>query len=73
LNAAKFISNFMASDMPDTSWFLKVVDDLIVAARKGRKEEDLRIAACGECAHIIVGAMKGRRCDSTRKTLGPNS
>ena len=52
-DAAEFLSNFMVSDMPDTGWFLKVVDDLIMTARKGDKEEDLRVAACGECAHTL--------------------
>jgi len=53
LNAAEFISDFMASDMPDTEWFLKVVDDLIVAARKGGNGEHLRVAVCSECADIL--------------------
>jgi CheY-like chemotaxis protein len=53
LNAAEFLSNFMVSDMPDTGWFLKVVDDLVLAAREGGKGEHLRIAAGGECAHVL--------------------
>jgi CheY-like chemotaxis protein len=53
LNAAEFISDFMVSDMPDTGWFLKVVDDLIVGARKGVEGEHLRVAVCNECAHIL--------------------
>jgi DNA-binding NarL/FixJ family response regulator len=53
LNAAEFLSNFMVSGMPDTGWFLKVVDDLIVSTRKGEKGEHSRIAACGECAHML--------------------
>lgn len=53
LNAAEFISDFMASDMPDTGWFLKVVNDLIVGARKGVEGEHLRVAVCSECAHIL--------------------
>lgn len=53
LDAAEFLSNFMVGDMPDTGWFLKVVDDLIVTARKGTNGEHLRIAACGECAHML--------------------
>jgi DNA-binding NarL/FixJ family response regulator len=53
LNATEFLSNFMVNDMPDTGWFLKVVDDLIGAARKGANGEQLRIAACGECPSIL--------------------
>ena len=53
LDAVEFLSNFMVSDMPDTGWFLKAVDDLIVAARKDANGEHLRVAACGECAHML--------------------
>lgn len=53
LDAVEFLSNFMMNDMPDSGWFLKVVDDLIVAARKGTKGEHLRVAACGECPSML--------------------
>ena len=53
LNAAEFISNFMASEMPDPDRFLKIVDDLVVAMRKGATQERLRVSACGECAHSL--------------------
>jgi len=53
LDAVEFLSNFMVSEMPDPGWFLKVVDDLIAAARKGANGEHLRVAACGECAHLL--------------------
>ena len=53
VDAAEFLSNFMMSDMPDTGWFLKAVDDLIVAARKEAHEQHLRVAACGECAPLL--------------------
>ena len=43
----------MVNDMPDRGWFLKVVDDSIVAARKGAIGEHSRVAACGECAPIL--------------------
>jgi hypothetical protein len=49
----EFLSNFMVNDMPDRGWFLKVVDDSIVAARKGADGEHLRVAACGECAFML--------------------
>jgi CheY-like chemotaxis protein len=53
LDAVEFLSNFMVNDMPDPGWFLKVVDDSIVAARKGADGKHLQIAACGECAYIL--------------------
>jgi CheY-like chemotaxis protein len=53
LDAVEFLSNFMMNDMPDSGWFLKVMDDLIVAARKGANEEHLRVAACGECSSML--------------------
>jgi DNA-binding NarL/FixJ family response regulator len=53
LDAAEFISDIMAGNMPDTRSFLQVVDDLIVSARKGSQGDRLRLAACGECAHIL--------------------
>ncbi len=53
LDAVEFLSNFMVNDMPDPGWFLKVVDDSIVAARKGAHGGHLRIAACGECPSIL--------------------
>ena len=53
LDAVEFLSNFMMNDMPDPGWFLKVVDDLIVAARKGADGEHLRVAACGECSSML--------------------
>jgi DNA-binding NarL/FixJ family response regulator len=53
LDAAEFLSNFTVNDMPDPGWFLKIVDDSIVAARKVANGEHLRIAACGECPAIL--------------------
>ena len=53
LDAVEFLSNFMVNDMPDPGWFLKVVGDLIVAARKGANGEHLRVAACGESASML--------------------
>jgi CheY-like chemotaxis protein len=53
LDAVEFLSNFMVNDMPDRDRFMKVMKDLIVAARKGANEEHLRIAACGECAPML--------------------
>ena len=53
LDTVKFLSNFMVNDMPDPGWFLKVVDDSIVASRKGANGEHVRVAACGECASIL--------------------
>jgi CheY-like chemotaxis protein len=53
LDAVEFLSNFMVNDMPDAGWFLKVVDDSIVEARKQANGEHSRVAVCGECAPIL--------------------
>jgi CheY-like chemotaxis protein len=53
LDAVEFLSNFMVNDMPDPGWFLKVLDDSIVAVRQGANGEHFRVAACGECASIL--------------------
>jgi hypothetical protein len=53
MDAANVLTDFMVSDMPDAGWFLKVVDDLIVSARKRANGEHLRVAICGECAPIL--------------------
>jgi hypothetical protein len=53
LDAEEFLSSFMVHDMPNVGWFLKVVDDLIVGARKRANREQSRIAACGECAPLL--------------------
>jgi DNA-binding NarL/FixJ family response regulator len=53
LDAAEFLSNCMVNNMPDTDRFLRSVDDLVVAARQGANGERLRLALCGECAHLL--------------------
>jgi DNA-binding response OmpR family regulator len=53
LDAAEFLSNCMVNDMPDAGRFVRIVDDLIVAARQGATGERLRLALCGECAHVL--------------------
>lgn len=59
LDAADTLSTFMVNDMPDPARFLKVVGDLMVAAAKRAKGEHPRIAACGECAHLLWSEGKG--------------
>jgi DNA-binding NarL/FixJ family response regulator len=53
LDAAEFLSNCMVNDMPDAGCFLRIVDDLIVAARQEASGEHLHLALCGECAHVL--------------------
>ena len=53
LNATEFLSNFMVNDMPDPALFLKIVDELIVTAKKEVNGQHLRIAGCGECAPML--------------------
>jgi DNA-binding NarL/FixJ family response regulator len=53
LDATEFLSNCMVNDMPDTDRFLRSVDDLVVAARQGASGEHVRLALCGESAHVL--------------------
>jgi DNA-binding NarL/FixJ family response regulator len=53
LDAAETISTFMVNDLPDPAKFLKVTRDLIAEAAKAVKVEPVRVAACGECAHLL--------------------
>jgi DNA-binding NarL/FixJ family response regulator len=50
LDVAELLSKFLVNDLPDPVRFSKVAGDLIMAAAKAAEGEDLRVAACGECA-----------------------
>jgi len=54
LDVAETLSTFMINDMPDSSRFVKVRDDLIRRAAKAGKREHPRIVACGECAPQLL-------------------
>jgi DNA-binding NarL/FixJ family response regulator len=53
LDAAETLSTFMVNDLPDPARFLKVAGDLIMTAANVVKGERARVAACGECAHLL--------------------
>ena len=53
LDAAETLSTFMVNDLPDPLRFLRIVGDLIATASQAAKGEHPRVAACGECAHLL--------------------
>ncbi len=53
LDVADTLATFMVNDMPDPALFLKATGDLVLSAAKAAKEEQPRIAACGECAPLL--------------------
>ena len=53
LDVTETLSTFMVNDLPDPVRFLKVAGDLVAAAAKSAKGENPRVAACGECAHML--------------------
>ena len=53
LDVTEILSTFMVNDLPDPVRFLKVAGNLVAAAAKVAKGENPRVAACGECAHML--------------------
>jgi hypothetical protein len=53
LDVAKTLSTFMVNDMPDSDRFFEVVGSLIKKAAKVGTQEQIRVAACGECAPFL--------------------
>jgi CheY-like chemotaxis protein len=60
LDAADTLSTFMINDLPDPVRLFKVVGDLVMNAAKAAKGEHRRLAACGECAPLLVAQGKGK-------------
>ena len=58
LNAADTLSTFMVNDLPDPLRFFNVVGDLILSAINAAKGKHARVAACGECAPILLAQGK---------------
>jgi len=58
LNAADTLSTFMVNDQPDPLRFFKVVGDLILSAANAAKGKHPRVAACGECAPLLLAQGK---------------
>ena len=53
MDAADTIATFMVNDLIDEVRFSKAVRDLIVSTAKAAKGDRRRVAACGECAHLL--------------------
>ena len=53
MDAAEALATFMVNDLPDPVRFSKVVRDLIGSAAKAAKGDRPRVAACGECGHLL--------------------
>jgi DNA-binding NarL/FixJ family response regulator len=53
MDAAATIETFMVNGQIDEVRFSQVVRDLIVSAAKAAKGDRPRVAACGECAHLL--------------------
>jgi DNA-binding NarL/FixJ family response regulator len=58
VDAAKMLSTFMINDMPDSGQFIEVVGPFIRAAAKAGKRDHPRVAACGECAPLLLAEGK---------------
>jgi DNA-binding NarL/FixJ family response regulator len=77
LDAADTLSTFMVNGLPDPVLFLEVVGGLVSAAAKGSKGEPPRVAACGECAPLLLAQGKAEAAirleqlwDGIAKTYG---
>jgi len=54
LDVADTLSTFMVDDLPEPSRFLEVASGLVSAAAKATKGKHPRVAACGECAPVLL-------------------
>jgi DNA-binding NarL/FixJ family response regulator len=54
LDAANTLSEFMVNGLPDRVKFFTAVDDLILKAARTSKADRSRVAACGECAPLLL-------------------
>jgi CheY-like chemotaxis protein len=53
LDNAETVSTLMVNDLPDPARFSRVTGDLLATTAKSVGGEHARIAACGECAHLL--------------------
>jgi hypothetical protein len=58
LDVDEFLSTFMDSDRPDPVRFQKATSAVLSAAAKAAKGQPLRVAACGECAPVLLAQGK---------------
>ena len=54
LDVADTLSTFMVNDLPDPVLFFRVAGDLIADAATVAKGERRQVAACGECAPVLL-------------------
>jgi DNA-binding NarL/FixJ family response regulator len=54
LDAADTLSTFMVNGLPNPSQFLRFANDLILTAARTAEAEGSRVAACGECAPLLL-------------------
>jgi DNA-binding NarL/FixJ family response regulator len=53
LDVQDTLSTFMVNGLPDPVRFVKVIDDLVLAAAKAANGDHPRVVACGECAPLL--------------------
>jgi hypothetical protein len=54
LDNSETVSTFLVNDLPDPAKFSKVAHDLIARTAESVRGEHARIAACGECAPLLL-------------------
>lgn len=54
LDSAEVVSTFMLNDLPERDQFYRVTNDLITRTAKSVHGEYARVAACGECAPLLL-------------------
>jgi transcriptional regulator with XRE-family HTH domain len=58
LDVSDTLSKFMVNDFPDKARFLRVAGKLIGSAARAAKGRHPRVAACGECAPVLLAQGK---------------
>lgn len=58
LDTTDTLSSFMVNDLPDPVRFQKSASDLMMSAAKAAKGKRPRVAACGECAPVLLAQGK---------------
>jgi transcriptional regulator with XRE-family HTH domain len=58
LDVGDTLSKFMVNDLPDKAQFLRVTGELIGSAARAAKGKYPRVAACGECAPVLLALGK---------------
>jgi len=69
LDAAEILSAFMVNDLPDPLRFLKIVGDLVVAARQVSEGKHRRVSVFGECAPLLWAQDKAEAAIELEKLV----